>query len=152
MFISFKGERKQNKRTGANRFLQTLICIHFASRAFDLFLFSNCVVPHAREIDSLNLDPVISLFINVNTKEKRKAKRGIRCFPLESKNETHQSPRLTKAGTTIMANSHTKCQLSRYSHAARLTLVQMQSRALSSFPKNRICVDVPSVCLNLPRV
>lgn len=138
---------------GANRFLQTLICIHFASRTFDLFLFSNCVVPHAREIDLLNLGPVISLFIDVNnTKEMREAKRSIRCFPLESKNETHQSPRLTKAGTAIMANSRTKCQLSRYSHAARLTLAQMQSRALSAFPKNRICVDVPSVSLNLPCV
>ena len=79
---------------GANRFLQTLICIHFASLAFDLFLFSNCVVPHARKIDLLNLGPVISLFIDVNnTKEMREAKRSIRCFPLESKNETHQSPK-----------------------------------------------------------
>lgn len=137
---------------GANRFLQTLICIHFASRAFDLFLFSNCVVPHAREIDLLNLGPVISLFININTREMREAKRSIRCFPLESKNETHQSPGLTKAGKAIMANSHIKCHLSRYSHAARLTLVQMQSRDLSSIPKNRICVDVPSVYLNLPCV
>lgn len=95
MLISFKGETKQGKCLGADRFLQTLICIHVASQAFDLFFFPNCVGPHARKIDSLNLDPVISLFIDVNSKEAgmlvREASNGFPSSIWEANMRIHQA-------------------------------------------------------------
>lgn len=75
---------------GADSFHQTLICIHFASQAFDLFLFPNCVVPHAGKKDSLNLDPVISLFIDVDTKEMRIVREASNGFPSSSGKQTQE--------------------------------------------------------------
>ena len=62
------------------------------------------------------------------------------------------SPGLLEASTNFRADSHTICLLPRSFLGAMSTLTLAQIGDLIPLLRNRICVDVPGVCLNTLRM
>ena len=56
------------------------------------------------------------------------------------------SPGLLEASTNFRADSHSMCHLPRSFLGAMSTFTQLQLGDLIPLLRNRICVDVPSVC------